>query len=91
MNGRPSNFFWVNARSSMIYHYFRDVLTFDTTYKSNKYDMSFAPFIGVNHRLQTIQSECALLQDKIEVAILWLFETWFEAMVGCCAISILTD
>ncbi|KAI5355003.1 hypothetical protein L3X38_007898 [Prunus dulcis] len=62
-----ANFFWVDARSCMAYHYFGDVATFDTTYKTNKYDMPFAPFTRVNHHLQSIQFGCALLQDETEV------------------------
>ncbi|KAL5818931.1 hypothetical protein ACOSQ4_022773 [Xanthoceras sorbifolium] len=54
-DGRATNFFWVDSRSRMAYHYFGDVVTFDTTYRTNKYDMPFAPFTGVNHHLQLIQ------------------------------------
>ncbi|CAL8101117.1 unnamed protein product [Prunus armeniaca] len=90
-NGRASNFFWVDARSRLAYHYFGDVVTFDTTYRTNKYDMPFAPFTGVNHHLQSIQFGCALLQDETEVTFLWLFETWLEAMGGRHPVSIITD
>ncbi|XP_021815269.1 protein FAR1-RELATED SEQUENCE 5-like isoform X2 [Prunus avium] len=90
-NGRAANFFWVDARSRMAYHYFGDVVTFDTTYRTNKYDMPFAPFTGVNHHLQSIQFGCALLQDETEVTFLWLFETWLEAMGGRHPVSIITD
>ncbi|XP_048427662.1 protein FAR1-RELATED SEQUENCE 5-like [Pyrus x bretschneideri] len=51
----------------MAYHYFGDVVTFDTTYMTNKYDMPFTPFTGVNHHWQSIQFGCALLQDETEV------------------------
>ncbi|KAL5831747.1 hypothetical protein ACOSQ4_017101 [Xanthoceras sorbifolium] len=54
-DGRATNFFWVDSRSRMAYHYFGDVVTFDTTYRTNKYDMPFAPFTRVNHHLQSIQ------------------------------------
>ena len=35
--------------------------TFDMTYKTNKYDMPFAPFMGLNHHCQSILFGCALL------------------------------
>ncbi|BBN68479.1 FAR1-related sequence 5, partial [Prunus dulcis] len=83
-NERTANFFWVDARSRMAYHYFGDVVTFDTTYRTNKYiDMPFAPFTGVNHHLQSIQFGCALLQDETE--------TWLETMGGHHPISIISD
>ncbi|KAL5831998.1 hypothetical protein ACOSQ4_017352 [Xanthoceras sorbifolium] len=88
---RATNFFWVDSRSRMAYHYFRDVATFDTTYRTNKYDMPFAPFTGVNHHLQSIQFGRALLQDETEETFLWLFETWLEAMRGHHPVSIIID
>ncbi|KAK3190296.1 hypothetical protein Dsin_029857 [Dipteronia sinensis] len=42
--GRLKNVFWADARSRAAYREFGDVLTFDTTYLTNKYDMSFAAF-----------------------------------------------
>ena len=62
--GQATKFFWVDARSWLAYHCFGDVVSFDTTYRTNKYDMSFAPFTRVNHHLQLIQFDCALLQDE---------------------------
>ncbi|KAI8538337.1 hypothetical protein RHMOL_Rhmol09G0094800 [Rhododendron molle] len=79
-DGRAVNFFWVDARSRMAYEYFGDVVTFDTTYRTNKYEMPFAPFTGVNHHYQSIQFGCALLQDETEVSFVWLFKTWLAAM-----------
>jgi len=40
---------------------FGDVVSFDTTYLTNKYDMRFAPFVGVNHHGQSILLGCGLL------------------------------
>ncbi|KAI8524891.1 hypothetical protein RHMOL_Rhmol13G0184700 [Rhododendron molle] len=75
----------------MAYHYFGDVVTFDTTYRTNKYDMPFAPFTGVNHHMQSIQFGCALLQDETEASFLWLFETWLEGMGGHPPTCIITN
>ncbi|KAF8405744.1 hypothetical protein HHK36_007821 [Tetracentron sinense] len=41
-------------KSRAAYGYFGDVVTFDTTYLTNRYDMSFAPFVGVNHHGQFV-------------------------------------
>jgi len=51
---RLRNVFWADARSRAAYDFFGDVITFDTTYLTNKYDMPFAPFVGVNHHGQSI-------------------------------------
>ncbi|XP_052197225.1 protein FAR1-RELATED SEQUENCE 5-like [Diospyros lotus] len=43
------NVFWADNRCRQAFKEFDDVVTFDTTYLTNRYDMSFAPFVGVNH------------------------------------------
>ncbi|XP_026405810.1 protein FAR1-RELATED SEQUENCE 5-like isoform X3 [Papaver somniferum] len=89
--GRAANLFWVDARSRMAYIRFGDVVTFDTTYKTNKYSMPFAPFTGKNHHHQSITFGFALLGDETEPTFIWLFKTWLEAMGGTPPVSILTD
>lgn len=49
---RLRNVFWADARCRAAYEYFDEVISFDTTYLTNKYDMPFAPFVGVNHHGQ---------------------------------------
>ncbi|XP_026398352.1 protein FAR1-RELATED SEQUENCE 5-like [Papaver somniferum] len=75
----------------MAFEHFGDVVTFDTTYRTNKYQMPFAPFSGVNHHYGSIQFGCALLQDETEPTFVWLFEKWLEAMGGRHPVSIITD
>ncbi|CAA2961738.1 Hypothetical predicted protein, partial [Olea europaea subsp. europaea] len=75
----------------MSYQCFGDVVTFFPTYRTNKYDMPFAPFTGVNHHSQSIQFGCALLQDETEVTFMWLFQTWLDAMGGCNPTCIITN
>ena len=58
------NIFWADARCRSAYEYFGDVVTFDTTYLTNKYDMPFAPFVGVNHHGQSILLGCGLLSSE---------------------------
>lgn len=85
------NIFWVDGRSRMAYKYFNDVVTFDTTYMTNKYSMPFAPFIGVNHHRQSIFFGCALIRDETANTFCWLFRTWLEAMLGIHPKAIITD
>jgi hypothetical protein len=88
---RMINFFWVDVRSRLAYQQFGDVITFDTTYKTNKYSMPFAPFVGLNNHYQSILFGCALLQDESESSFVWLFKTFLEAMDGKKPISVITD
>ncbi|XP_042973170.1 protein FAR1-RELATED SEQUENCE 5-like [Carya illinoinensis] len=46
---RLNNVFWANPYSKAAYEDFGDVVTFNTTYLTNRYGIPFAPFVGVNH------------------------------------------
>jgi hypothetical protein len=48
-DGRIKSLMWTNSRSRMQYEHFGDAITFDTTYKTNLYDMPFGIFVGVNN------------------------------------------
>ncbi|KAK2633759.1 hypothetical protein Ddye_028551 [Dipteronia dyeriana] len=93
-NDHNHNF--VTPSKRIPYEKFGNVVTFDTTYRTNKYGLPFAPFSGVNHHYQTIQFGCALLRDETEVSFIWLFSIWLfsiwlEAIWGRHPISIITD
>ncbi|CAN6541355.1 unnamed protein product [Malus baccata var. baccata] len=85
------NFFWVDPKARNDYTYFGDTVTFDTTYRSNRYRLPFAPFTGVNHHGQPVFFGCALLINESEASFLWLFKTWLMAMSGQPPLSITTD
>ena len=59
-----NNVFWVDTRSRATCESFGDVVTFDTTYLTNKYEMPFAVFVGVNHYGQTCLLGYGLLLSK---------------------------
>ncbi|KAL4315146.1 hypothetical protein AHAS_Ahas15G0155900 [Arachis hypogaea] len=65
--------FFPNPRSIASYQYFGDVVSFDTIYITNKYDMSFATFVGVNHREQSVLLGCGLLNFEEKASFVWLF------------------
>lgn len=90
-NSSVTNAFWAVAKARTSYSYFGDTVTFDTTYKKNKYMMPFVTFSGVNNHLQTINFGCAFLIDETEYSFVWLFETWLAAMGGRPPISLVTD
>ena len=85
------NVFWADANSILNYTYFGDTVTFDTTYRTNRYRVPFAPFTGWNHHGQPILFGCALLLNESESSFVWLFQTWLAAMSSRHPISITTD
>ena len=44
--------FWSHASMQGEYAYYGDVVTFDTTHKTNLYDKPLGMFIGANNQLQ---------------------------------------
>ncbi|KAL7223656.1 hypothetical protein ACSBR1_025165 [Camellia fascicularis] len=86
-----SNIFWADPKARANYTYFGDTVTFDTTYRSNRYRLPFAPFTGVNHHGHPVLFGSALLINESEASFVWLFRTWLEAMSGRPPVSITTD
>ncbi|KAK9288790.1 hypothetical protein L1049_017255 [Liquidambar formosana] len=88
---RIRNLCWVDARSRATYEYFGDVVTFDTIYLTNRYEMPFAPFVGVNHNGHSVFLGCGLLSNEDVETFVWLFEAWLECMGSCALKAIITD
>ncbi|KAF5450108.1 hypothetical protein F2P56_030484 [Juglans regia] len=84
------NVFWADARSRAAYEYFGDVITFDTTYLTNRYGMPFAPFVGVNHHGQSILLGAGLISSEDKSTFVWLFRAWLECMDGRTPKAIIT-
>lgn len=75
-----TNFFWVDARQVIDYSHFGDIVCFDTTYRTNVYNLPVTPFLGVNHHKQFVLFGIALLLDESMNSFVWLFETWLKAV-----------
>ncbi|XP_042983644.1 protein FAR1-RELATED SEQUENCE 5-like isoform X2 [Carya illinoinensis] len=90
-DGRLKNVFWADPRSRAAYQYFGDVVTFDTTYLTNRYGMPFAPFVGVNHHGQSILLGAGLISSEDTETFVWLFKTWLQCMDGNAPKAIITD
>lgn len=88
---RLTNFFWRDGKSSVDYNFFGDVVIFDTTYRTNKYNLVCAPFIGVNHHRQNVMFGCAFLLDETANSFVWLFKSFLDSMGGKTPKTIFTD
>ncbi|XP_051114537.1 protein FAR1-RELATED SEQUENCE 5-like isoform X1 [Andrographis paniculata] len=78
--GLMKNFFWRDNRCGVDYDYFGDVVSFDATYRINKYNLICAPFVGINHHGQNVMFGCAFLSDETVMTFEWLFKTFARAM-----------
>ncbi|KAG2680740.1 hypothetical protein I3760_11G112000 [Carya illinoinensis] len=90
-DGRLKNVFWADPRSRTAYQYFSDVVTFDTTYLTNRYGMLFASFVGVNHYGQSILLRAGLISSQDTETFVWLFQIWLQCMDGITPKAIIID
>nr|XP_043630028.1 protein FAR1-RELATED SEQUENCE 5-like [Erigeron canadensis] len=90
-DGTLRSVFWADGRSRSSYCNFGDVVVFDTTYKTSKFSLPFAPFVGVNHHGQSILFGGALLENESEITFTWLFKQFLKYMHESHPISIITD
>ena len=72
---------WIFNSKGVIFGFFDwcqkygDVVVFDTTYKSNAYQMPFRIFVGINNHGKTILFRCALLwppSRSFSATVVWL-------------------
>jgi zinc finger SWIM domain-containing protein 3 len=70
-DGTIMNIFWADGQAIMDCSVFGDAISFDTTFSTNKFKMSFAPLIGVNHHKQTILFGAALLYNLYKLREKW--------------------
>ncbi|GKF06462.1 FAR1-related sequence 5-like protein, partial [Tanacetum coccineum] len=71
--------FWANEQAIREYAIFGDIVSFDATFRSNKYKMVFVPFTGINHHNQCITFASGLLSDETVGAYKWLLEEFKNA------------
>lgn len=83
-SSRVKDIFWAHASSRLNYEHFGDVVTFDTTYRTNRYNMPFGIYF------QTCVFGCVLLREETIESFKWLFNKFTKATNGKEPKSILT-
>ncbi|XP_057724028.1 protein FAR1-RELATED SEQUENCE 4-like [Arachis stenosperma] len=83
--------FWADARSRAAFEYFKDVVSFDTTYNKNRYNLFLGSFVGVNHHGKSTLLGCALIKNEDIQSFKRLFECWLRCMGEKEPKGILTD
>ncbi|CAM0870364.1 unnamed protein product [Alopecurus aequalis] len=91
---RVRSLFFSHGSSRIDYASFGDVVTFDTTYRTNLYNLPFGLFVGVNHHFQSIifgGGGGVLLTEETIEAFKWTFRNFVAAMGASAPQTILTD
>ncbi|XP_074291020.1 protein FAR1-RELATED SEQUENCE 5-like [Silene latifolia] len=71
---------WTDSSLIRNYSFFGDAVSFDPTYGTNKYDMVFTPFIGVNHHRKLVFYAACLLSHEDELSFKGAFQHFLTAM-----------
>ena len=71
-DGRITTLMWANGSIRLQYTFFGDVFTFDTTYRTNLYNMPFGLFVGVNNHFQSIILAGVLVRDEKVETFEWV-------------------
>ncbi|WVZ88050.1 hypothetical protein U9M48_034607 [Paspalum notatum var. saurae] len=88
---KVKHMFWADAASIKYYEQYGDCVSFDTTYMTNKYNLPFAPFVGITGHGHTCLFACAFISDETAETFKWIFTTFLEAMGGKHPQTIITD
>ncbi|XP_048547154.1 protein FAR1-RELATED SEQUENCE 5-like [Triticum urartu] len=89
--GSVKSILWCTSKNREDYAHFGDVVTFDTTYRTNLYNMPFGLFVGVNNHFQSTIFGGVLLRQETIVDFEWAFKTFVETMNGKHPQTMLTD
>lgn len=88
--GSPKFILWCTGKNKQDYVYFGDVVTFDTTYRTNLYNMPFGIFVGVNNHYQSTIFGGVLMREEIVAGFEWAFRNFVEVMNRKHPVTILT-
>ncbi|KAL9681653.1 hypothetical protein QQ045_013440 [Rhodiola kirilowii] len=79
--GTLCRLFWADPRSVSDSKVFGDVVSFDATYGSNKYNMVFVPFTGIDNHKSSVTLAAGLISNKDVESYSWLLEC-FKKSIG---------
>ncbi|KAJ0458556.1 putative transcription factor interactor and regulator CCHC(Zn) family [Helianthus annuus] len=89
-DGTLGGVFWADEISKINYMVFGDVVGFDATYRSNKYDMVFVPFTGIDNHNRNVTLGGALLGSETADSYRWLLRMYVKAF-GVAPKVVVTD
>ncbi|GJS18438.1 RNA-directed DNA polymerase, eukaryota [Tanacetum coccineum] len=73
--------FWADEVGKCNYKEFGDIVSFDVTYKTNKYKMVFVPFTAIDNHRRSVAVGSGLLKRETLEAYGWLLRAFKKAFV----------
>ncbi|XP_020253710.1 protein FAR1-RELATED SEQUENCE 5-like [Asparagus officinalis] len=79
--GRLTRIFWADVIGRRNYDVFGDVISFDSTYSTNKYNMKFVPFTGLDNYKKCVVFAVGLIAKEDIDNYVWIFEVFMKCMI----------
>nr|GFB05593.1 protein FAR1-related sequence 5-like [Tanacetum cinerariifolium] len=70
--------FWADDTMKCNYAVFGDVVSFDATFRTNKYDFVFVSFTGIDHNQKCVTFGATLLSDETEDSYCWMLKAFLK-------------
>ncbi|XP_021996142.1 protein FAR1-RELATED SEQUENCE 5-like [Helianthus annuus] len=78
-NGCLTGLFWADEVSKQNYSVFGDVISFDATFKMNKYKMVFVLFSGIDNHFHNVNLGAGLIAKETTESYVWLLTCFLNA------------
>nr|XP_017221431.1 PREDICTED: protein FAR1-RELATED SEQUENCE 5-like [Daucus carota subsp. sativus] len=88
--GHLTGLFWTDVIAQANYEVFGDIVSFDPTFRTNRYNMVFVPFTGVNNHWKNVTFAAGLIAKENYKNFKWLILSFKEAM-GRVPYCVITD
>lgn len=82
---------WMFFEQRINYARFCDIMIFDNTYRTNRFDLPFGIFTGVNNYGQSVCFAGALMNSETTESFTWLFSTFLQLVNHQAPEVLLTD
>ncbi|GJS29286.1 FAR1-related sequence 5-like protein [Tanacetum coccineum] len=89
-NAELFRIFWADEVSKYNYREFGDVVSFDATFKTNKYKMVFVPFTAIDNHRKCVTVAAGLLKNETTKSYIWLLKAFIKAF-GKAPSIVVTD
>ncbi|XP_023759359.1 protein FAR1-RELATED SEQUENCE 5-like [Lactuca sativa] len=88
--GKLVSLFWADEAAKANYREFGDVVSFDATFRTNKYHMVFVHFTTIDNHRKSVTFAIGLLSSETTESYVWLLKTFLKTF-GKQPTVVLTD
>ncbi|XP_021972390.1 protein FAR1-RELATED SEQUENCE 5-like [Helianthus annuus] len=88
--GALAGLFWADEEMKLNYEVFGDVMSFDATFRTNRYDLVFVPFTGIDNHHHNVTFAGSLLASETAESYKWLLQSFLKAF-GVAPKVVVTD